>query len=217
MELTMSDMSDTSDALIQLAARGDESALAQLFATYRSRLRRMVQIRLDRRLQGRVDPSDVLQDAYLDLTRELPNYSTDARVPFFLWLRLVTGQRLMRLHREHLGVQARSVSKEVSLFSGPMPAVSSVSLAAQLAGKFTSASKSLARAEVQVELQQALNQMDETDREVITLRNFEELTNGETASVLGLTESATSKRYVRALARLQKSLQHLPSIKDWQN
>ena len=215
MGLAMTQSESASSDLIRRAANGEESALAELFSAYRERLRRMVQIRLDRRLQGRIDPSDVLQEAFLDLASELPKFVSQDNAPVFLWLRWVTGQRLMRIHREHLGVQARDASKEISLFSGPMPMASSVSLAAQLAGRVSSASQAVIRAEVQLQIQQALNAMDDMDREIIALRNFEELTNREAAEVLGLSESAASKRYVRALVKLQSALRAIPGLKEW--
>jgi RNA polymerase sigma-70 factor (ECF subfamily) len=211
----MTQSESASNDLIRRAANGEESALAELFSAYRERLRRMVQIRLDRRLQGRIDPSDVLQEAFLDLASELPKFVRQDNPPVFLWLRWVTGQRLMRIHREHLGVQARDASREISLFSGPMPMASSVSLAAQLAGRVSSASQAVMRAEVQLQIQQALNAMEDLDREIIALRNFEELTNREAADVLGLSESAASKRYVRALVKLQSALRAIPGLKEW--
>src|SRR5438876_3151215 len=108
MDPVMAERLDESDEdLLRRATHGDRAALADLFACYRKRLRQMVRLRLDRRLQGRVDPSDVLQDAYIDLTQQLPAYLDKPAMPFFLWLRLLTGQRLMRLHRQHLGAQMR--------------------------------------------------------------------------------------------------------------
>src|SRR5580692_2007040 len=136
--------------LIRRAADGDGAALAELFGRYRKRLRQMVRLRLDRRLQGRVDPSDVLQEVYLDVTQQLPHYMGKREMPFFLWLRLVTGQRMMRLHREHLGAAMRDAGREVSLYKGALPQASSVSLAAQLLGRFTTASQAAIRAERQL-------------------------------------------------------------------
>jgi RNA polymerase sigma-70 factor (ECF subfamily) len=200
------------DDLLRRAAAGDGAALADLFARYRKRLRQMVRLRLDRRLQGRVDPSDVLQDAYIDLTQQFPAYLDKPAMPFFLWLRLLTGQRLMRLHRQHLGAQMRDAGREVSLYRGALPAASSASLAQQLLGRFTSASQAAVRAERQVQLQAALNGLDPIDREIIALRHFEELTNGEAAAVLGLSKAAASNRYVRALTRLQGVLEGIPGF-----
>ena len=103
------------DGLVRRAAAGEETALAELFDRYRARLRQMVRLRLDRRLQGRVDPSDVLQEAYLDLSKKLPDYAGKSNLPFFLWLRLVTGERLLRVHRQHLGAAMRDAGRELSL------------------------------------------------------------------------------------------------------
>jgi RNA polymerase sigma-70 factor (ECF subfamily) len=200
------------DWLIDRAASGDSTALAELFSRYRKRLRALVRLRMDRRLQGRVDPSDVLQEAYLDVAQQLPTYLAKPEMPFYLWLRLTTGQRLMRLHRQHLGAALREAGREVSLHRGALPQASSVSLAAQLLGKMTSASKAVERVEIQLQLQAALNGMDEMDREIIALRHFEELSNAEAAQVLGLEPSAASKRYIRALKRLQETLKSIPGL-----
>jgi RNA polymerase sigma-70 factor (ECF subfamily) len=200
------------DWLIDRAAAGDSAALAELFGRYRKRLRAMVRLRMDRRLQGRVDPSDVLQEAFLDVAQQLSTYLAKPEMPFYLWLRLTTGQRLMRLHRQHLGAAVREAGREVSLHRGALPQASSVSLAAQLLGKMTSASKAVERVEIQLQLQAALNGMDEMDREIIALRHFEELSNAEAAQVLDLEPSAASKRYIRALKRLQEILKSIPGL-----
>jgi len=200
------------DLLIDRAATGDEAALAELFGRYRKRLRAMVRLRMDRRLQGRVDPSDVLQEAYLDVVQQFPSFQAKPEMPFYLWLRLTTGQRLMRLHRQHLGTAMRDAGREVSLHRGALPRASKVSLAEQLLGRMTSASKAVERAEIQLQLQAALNGMDEMDREIIALRHFEELSNVEAAQVLGLEPSAASKRYIRALKRLQEILKSIPGL-----
>lgn len=189
--------------LVQAAAGGDEGALAVLFDRYRERLKRTIKLRLDRRLQGRVDASDVLQDAYLDLARKLPEYAGKPNLPFFLWLRLVVGERLIRVHRHHLGAAMRDAEREISIHQGGLPHASSASLAAHLMGRLTSVSRAVARAELRQILQDALNGMEAIDREVIALRHFEEMSNDEVAAVLGLTKGAASKRYVRAMLRLK--------------
>jgi RNA polymerase sigma-70 factor, ECF subfamily len=204
---------DFREQLRRLVA-GDQQALADLFARYRDRLRRMVQLRLDRRLQGRIDASDVLQEAYLDVARRAADYAANPTMPFFIWLRLLTGQRLLMVHRQHLGAKQRDAGQEVSLYRGALPQASSVSLAAQLLGRMTSPSLAAVRAEMQLKLQEALNGMDPIDREVLTLRHFEELSNGETAAVLGLQKAAASNRYVRALKRLKEVLSSVPGFFD---
>src|SRR5215831_7773168 len=121
MDTRRPDPPDESDELLLRAAAGDTVALAALFARHRERLRRMVRLRLDRRLQGRIDPSDVLQEAYLDLAKRAPDYFAKPDIPFFLWLRLLTGQRLLEIHRRHLGTQLRDAGQEVSLHRGALP------------------------------------------------------------------------------------------------
>ena len=201
--------------LLRRALTGDEWALAALFDGYRERLRRMIRLRLDRRLSGRVDSSDVLQEAYLDIRKRIAEYARDpAAMPFHLWLRLIAGQRLTDVHRHHLGSQMRDAGQDVSLHRGPFPQAGSVALAVQLLGKMTSASQAAIRAEHKLIVQEALNGMDPIDREIIALRHFEELTNAEAAAVLDLEPSTTSKRYVRALKRLQAILEAVPGLLD---
>src|SRR5262249_34893460 len=140
------DLSDPDD-LLRNARAGDERALAALFTHYRERLKRMVRLRLDRRLSGRVDASDVLQEAYLEVHQRFAEWAAKRELPFFLWLRLVTGQKLTDCHRHHLGAQMRDAGQEVSLYRGALPQASSASLAAHLLGRLTSASKAAIRAE----------------------------------------------------------------------
>ncbi len=198
--------------LLRRGTAGDADALAELFGCFRGRLKRMVRLRLDRRLQGRIDASDVLQEAYLDLARRAAEYLEDPAIPFFLWLRLITGQRLLMMHRQHLGTQMRDAALEISLAHGAMPQATSVSLAAQLLGHLTSPSLAAQRAEMQRKLQEALNSLDPLDREVLALRHFEELTNAETAAVLGIQKTAASNRYIRALKRLRDVVRSIPGF-----
>jgi RNA polymerase sigma-70 factor (ECF subfamily) len=203
------------EALLTRALAGDEAAFAALFDAQREKLRRLVRLRLDHRLSGRVDSDDVLQEAYLEARRRLADYARDSqKMPFHLWLRLVTGQKLTDLHRYHLGAQARDAALEVSLHRGAFPQASSVSLAAQLLGRMTSASRAAIRAEHKLIVQEALNGMDPVDREVLTLRHFEHLSNDETALVLGLSKAAASNRYVRALRRLKETLSSIPGMNE---
>jgi RNA polymerase sigma-70 factor, ECF subfamily len=207
------DSSDLDD-LLQRVQNGDQQALVALFTRYHDRLQRMVRLRLDRRLQGRIDPSDVLQDAYLDVARRADEYIANRSIPGFLWLRLITGQRLAALHRQHLGAQMRDAGQEVSLHRGALPHATSASLAALLLGRITSPTQAAQRAEMQIRLQEVINAMDPIDREVLTLRHFEELGNVETAQVLGIKKAAASNRYLRALKRLKDTLARMPGLFD---
>src|SRR4051794_34029625 len=195
---------------LRRASAGDQAAWAELLGRHRNRLRRMVALRLDRRLLGRIDPSDVLQEASLEAARALPRYLERPELPFFLWLRWLTGMTLQALHRKHLGVGARDASREVRIYDGPIPGATSAALAAQLLGRDTRPSVAAVRAERKLRLQEALDALDPIDREVLVLRHFEELTTEETARVIGIERSAASKRYVRALKRLKDAISASP-------
>src|SRR5215472_17051534 len=162
--------SDTAD-LLERARAGDQAALTEIFARHRDRLRRMVEMRLDRRLQARIDASDVIQDAYLEVATHLEDYLRHPELPLFLWLRLVVGERLATLHRHHLGTQMRDAGREVSLYREALPAASSAALAAHLLGKHTSPTQAAVRAERLIRIQEALNSLDPLDREIISLRH----------------------------------------------
>ena len=206
----MSRSRSESECLAERLLSGDRGALEGLFLLHRKRLRAMVELRLDWMLRGRLDASDVLQDAYLDLASRIDDYLRNPKLPPFLWLRLVVGERLINLHRHHLGAQMRDPAREVSLYRGAMPEASSAALAAQLLGQHTSPSQAAIRAERTLKLQQALNALDPIDREVLALRHFEQLSRSEAAQLLGITEAATAKRYVRALKRLKAALASMP-------
>ena len=198
------------DQLLRQAAAGDQGSLGALLQRHGARLRRMVALRLDPRLQGRIAPSDVIQETYLEVSARLAAYLREPTMPFFLWLRFLAGQKLVTLHRKHLGTRMRDAGREVSLYRGRLPETSSAALAAQLLGHDARPSEAAARAEMKIRLQEALNGMDPLDREVLALRHFEHLSWAETAQTMGITEGAASKRYVRALKRLRTILSALP-------
>jgi RNA polymerase sigma-70 factor (ECF subfamily) len=201
----MTGNSSETNRLLQQAAQGDNEGWWALLGKYREQLRRMVALRLDQRLQGRIDASDVIQEAYLEAWERLPEYVRAPSMPFYLWLRFLAGQKLVTLHRHH-GYRVRDIGREISLYRGTLPEASSAGLAAQLLGHDPRPSEAAVRAELKVRLQEALNTMDPMDREVLALRHFEHLSRAETAQVLGIRESAAGKRYIRALKRLKEIL-----------
>jgi RNA polymerase sigma-70 factor (ECF subfamily) len=191
---------------LERAAAGDPDAWQDLVRAYRERLRRMVTLRLDPRLRGRIDPSDVVQETFLDATGLLASYQQDPPLPFYLWLRQLAGTRLAKAHRHHLGTLRRDVRREVAVPTGPDGGVSSAALAEQFVGREGRPSEAAARAELRARLEELINRLDPLDREVLALRHFEQLSNAEAAHVLGLSEAAASKRYVRALERVRDRL-----------
>jgi RNA polymerase sigma-70 factor (ECF subfamily) len=207
------DETEEVQGLLDRLRQGDQQALADLFSRHRERLGRMIEFRLDGRLKGRVAASDVLQEAYIDALKRLPHFQADPGMPFFLWLRWVTVQRLVEVHRQHLGARIRDAGREVPLDRGNDLAASSAMMA-ELIGDRTSPSQAAQRAETMAQLQQALDGLEPIDREVLALRHFEELTNHEVAAVLGIQPAAASKRYVRALERLKEALAGLTGFDE---
>jgi RNA polymerase sigma-70 factor (ECF subfamily) len=200
---------DTTDPIERLR-RGDRGALAALFDQHRDRLRRMVELRIDARLRARLDASDVLQEAFLDVAHDLDAYLADPKLPPLLWLRLHVGRRLTTLHRQHLGTKMRDAGLEIALYQGALPEASSAALASMLLGRYTSPTRAAQRAERLLRVQEALNSLDPIDREVLALRHFEQLGHAEAAQVLGITQEAEAKRYFRALKRLKDLLATMP-------
>lgn len=216
-------MSETTENIEQaLAARlaaGDERALGEAFTMHRERLKRGVLFRMDPRLRGRIDADDVLQEAYLQAAGRVEHFakrqSEDQPGPamgVFVWLRLLVAQTLIDAHRRNLGVQMRDAGREVTIHRSPSPVATSVSLAGQLLGKLTSPSQAAMRAELGVKLRDALASMSDLDQEVIALRHFEHLTNGEVAEALKIETKAASIRYVRAIKRLKEVLDSVPGF-----
>jgi RNA polymerase sigma-70 factor (ECF subfamily) len=174
--------------LLRLAVGGDQEALGRLLSAYRDRLKRVIGLRLSRRLSGRVDDSDVLQEAFLEIARKLGDYARDPKLPPFLWMRHLTALQPVEVHRRHLGSRIRDADREVTLYRGRLPMADSASLAAQLLGPLT------------------------TDREIVALKHFEQLSLAEIAQVLGLSKAGAGSRYLRAVKRLRSILERIPGF-----
>jgi len=202
------------ETLLDNARRGDQAALAELFSKYQPLLRRMVEFRLDRRLNGRVAASDILQEAYLSAADRIEHYFKKTGTSFYVWLRLIVNQSLVDVHRRHLGAKKRAADLEVSLDPNPISHADSLCLARELVARLDSPSATVRQAEVLQQVEAALEALEPLDREILTLRHFEELSNNEVAEILGLQKAAASNRYVRALQRLRESLGAIPGFFD---
>ena len=200
-------MSDTflpdESRLLKELAEEREQGFARYFEMARGRLRRIAGFRLDYRLRGRVSESDILQETYVRAAQRIDRYLENPDFPFFVWLRMELQQKMAEVHRRHLGAGKRDVRRE-RMIHHARTGQTSIALAAHLVGQMTSASRLVERAEMIQSLEQALQQINEIDREVIALRHFEELSNVETAQILGIEPSAASKRYLRALRRMRE-------------
>lgn len=200
------------ESLLQRLRTGDKQALANLFERHRERLFHIVSNRIDQRLSGRVDADDVLQEIYLDASDRIENFINHHSGSFFVWLRLITMQTIANIHRRHMGAQARDARREQPIFSGRNHRPGSASIVVQLLSKLTSPSRVAMRDETARQLLDAVNAMRPTDREILTLRHFEQLSNSEVAEVLGIQRKAASIRYVRALTRFKEAITTIPGL-----
>lgn len=191
-----------------------EQALAEAISSYDERLLRIIDLRLDPRLSGRIDAADVLQEVFLEARKRLTRFLDDARVPVFVWLRGVVLDTLVHVHRRHLRAKMRDAGREVAWQGGAGPQATSVSLAGFLIGDLTSPSQAAIRQELAARIEAMLGAMDEIDREVLILRHFEQLSNDEVAGVLGVKKAAASRRYMRALARFREVLSGVPGLDE---
>ena len=192
-------------SLINRAREGDRAAFEALFERHRGRLLKAIAMRMDRRVAARVDASDVLQEAYLEAFKRLPKYLEREGMPFYLWLHWIARDKVIRLHRRHLGAEKRTVRHEVPL----MPVNSSAEFVSGLIGRLPSPSQELANAELAEQLRTALGQLNGDERDLILWRHFEQLSARDMAMLLGITEAAANKRYIRALELLRKILKDL--------
>ena len=193
-----------------ILAKGGQKALAELLAIHQENLERIVSFRLAPILRSRIDPADVLQEAYFEISRRINEFIDGAPVSFFVWVRQKTIQTLIDIHRNHTR-EKRDAYREIQLASAPYGHATSISIARFLLDDITSPSQAAVREEEIQQLQSALESMNETDREVIAMRHFEHLNNQQVAEVLDISATAASNRYVRAAAKLSEILNQLPS------
>jgi RNA polymerase sigma-70 factor (subfamily 1) len=196
--------------LIQLAAGGDNAAANRLLERHRAALRRLIAVRMDRAMARRVDASDIVQDVLLEASRRMGEYLRDPAMPFHLWLRQMAKDRMIDLHRRH-HAQRRDVDRERPLAQRAFPDQSSLDLAAQLKDAELTPAAATIRKELEGRFLEALDELEENDREIITMRHVEQLGNSEVAEALSLSPAAAGMRYVRALRRLRAILTEPPS------
>lgn len=204
---------EQAEIVAALRSEGDQ-ALATYFEAVKPRLKQIVKFRLDQRLSGRVSDSDVIQETYVRAAKRIGSFLEKDDMPFFVWLRLEVSQKLQEIHRYHFGAEKRDARKEANLQQNNHTGQTSIALAAHLVAQMTSPSRVVERAEQYSYLQNALEEMNELDREVIALRHFEELSNIETAKILNIETAAASKRYIRALKRLKEIMESAKELND---
>lgn len=208
---------DKTRQLVEQAQTGDSSAVNRLLDHHRQVIRHLVRIRLDRRVQQRVDVSDVVQDVLVEANRRLSDYLSSVPMPFHLWLRQITHDRIIDTHRRHRASAKRSVDREQRLVSAGPVDQSSIDLAAQIADPEMTPAEAATRHELGRQVELAIGDLSDADAEMLIMRHYEHLSNQEVAQLLGLTEPAASMRYLRAVRRLRELLTNEESsIRDSQ-
>ena len=199
--------------LLAEAGRGQPDAVNRLLERHRAALRKLIQLRLDRKIARRVDASDVVQDVLLEANERLQEYLANPCMPFHLWLRHLAKDRMIDMHRRHRGAQRRSLDRERSLAGPQFGDQSSFDLAGQLAASELTPAAASIRRELEQRFLTAMDQMDEDDRDILLMRHFEQLGNSEAAEALGLSPAAAGMRHLRALRKLRAILGERPSLR----
>ena len=195
------------EILLKQAIDGDDSAVNQLMDRHRNSLRQLIRMRLDQKIQKRIDVSDVLQDVLIEANRRLTRYLNDPVMPFHLWLRQIARDRIIDAHRRHRVSAKRSVDREQNMAAPRGYDQSSIHLASLLGDQQLTPAAAALQKEMARKVEAAISELDPKDCEIIVMRHYEHLTNQEIGQALGLTEPAASMRYLRAIRRLKVILQ----------
>lgn len=195
------------EELIEQAQNGDDSAVNQLMDRHRNSLRQLIRMRLDKKIQKRIDVSDVVQDVLVEANRRLQRYLAEPVMPFHLWLRQIAKDRIIDAHRRHRVSAKRSVDREQQMVVPRGYDQSSIHLASLLGDQRLTPAAAVLQKEMARKVEQAIGLLDQKDCEIIVMRHYEHLTNQEIGQILNLTEPAASMRYLRAIRRLKQVLQ----------
>lgn len=195
------------DILLKQAVDGDDAAVNQLLDRHRNSLRQLIRMRLDQKIQKRIDVSDVLQDVLVEANRRLTRYLNDPVMPFHLWLRQIARDRIIDAHRRHRVSAKRSVDREQQMVAPRGYDQSSIHLASLLGDQQLTPAAAALQKEMARKVEAAISELDPKDCEIVVMRHYEHLTNQEIGQALGLTEPAASMRYLRAIRRLKAILQ----------
>ena len=190
-----------SEVLSAAVRQGDRAEIDRLITSHRDYLKRVVSLRMDRRLQARVDPSDVVQETQFKAVQRVNEYLENPVLPLRLWLRRLACDAVVDAQRRHVHADGRSVKREMVF-----PEQSSLNIARQLLAGVSSPSMQLSKQELARLVREAVERLSEADRDVVLLMAFEGLNSTETAQVLGIEAPAARQRYGRALLKLQTML-----------
>ncbi|TWU08268.1 RNA polymerase sigma factor CnrH [Stieleria varia] len=198
---------DQTESLLSAARGGDTEAINRLLEKHRDAIRRLVQLRLDRKVQRRVDVSDVVQDVMVEASGRLQKYLDDPAMAFHLWLRQIAWDRIIDTYRRHRVSAKRNMDREQPMAAPAGSDQSTMELAVQLCDPAMTPATAATQREITEKVEEAIDRLGEQDQEIIVMRHYEHLSNQEIAEALGLNPPAASMRYLRALRRLKELLQ----------
>jgi RNA polymerase sigma-70 factor (ECF subfamily) len=190
--------------LLQAARAGDRPALGRLLELYRNYLRLLARLQVGRRLRGKADPSDLVQEAFLAAQRTFAQFRGSSEAELVDWLRQILASKLVDLARRYLGTGQRDVRLERQLADDLDD--SSRALGAALAAPSSSPSQRAVRREQAVLLADAIKSLPEDYGEVIILRHLEGLPLAAVAARMGRSVESVKKLWVRGIARLRQTL-----------
>ncbi|MEY4566350.1 MAG: polymerase sigma factor CnrH [Planctomycetota bacterium] len=190
--------------LIKKAKEGNPDAVESLLDRHRDALRRMIQLRLDQKIQRRVDVSDVVQEVLIEANRRLKDYLDNPAMAFHLWVRQIAKDRIIDAHRRHRVSAKRSIDREQALIVPGDNDHSTMELAGKLCDPSLTPAAAATQREIAKQVELAIGMLPDVDREIILMRHYEQLSNQDIAAVLQLSEPAASMRYLRALRRLRE-------------
>lgn len=197
---------EKTEQLLDGIREGKDGAADRLLERHRDPLRRMIELRMDQKIKQRVDASDIVQEVMIEANRRLQKYLENPIMPFHLWIRQMARDRIIDAHRRHRGSEKRSVDREKAMVAPGAMDRSTIELAAQLCDAEMTPAEAATMKELQQRFQNAIEELDENDREIVIMRHVEQLTNQDVAAALGLSEPAASMRYLRAIRKLRTLL-----------
>ncbi|MEX0824737.1 MAG: sigma-70 family RNA polymerase sigma factor [Pirellulaceae bacterium] len=207
--------SDQTQELLRSAKQGNEEAVNRLLEKHRDPVRRLVQMRLDRKVQQRVDVSDVVQEVMVEASGRLQDYLQNPAMAFHLWLRQIAWDHMIDTYRRHRVSAKRNMDREQSMAVPTGFDDSAIELAGQLCDPAMTPQQIASQKEIAAQVETAIERLGEQDREIVMMRHYEHLSNLEIAEALQLNPPAASMRYLRAVRRLRQLLEEQSS--DGQN
>src|SRR5687768_8925393 len=197
-------MSNESQALLKEAVGGSEAALGRLLGSYETYLTLLARVQIGRRLQGKVDPADVVQEAFLEAHRQIGQFRGTTEAELVAWLRKILAGQLALTFRRFLGTKGRDVNLERDL--GAQLDQSSQAMDGGFVAGTSTPSQHVSKREQAVLLAKALDKLPPDYREVIILRHLEAMPFADVATRMGRSEDSVQKLWVRALASLRRSM-----------